>query len=142
MPTINISRAYVTRGDGTETILFDPFIDSLKLVVDFDLSSDIVQLPNVFLNVVFELIDFRTNIVVVHHPAQYSYNPTLGRFLFAWAGSPTPQQWGLQWIGNDIFGFRVGIEASSYQSPNGFVAIEALAVSDIKWFRLEDVFMP
>jgi len=52
----------------------------------------------------------------------------------------TPHDWGLQRSQRNIFGFRAAIEVSAFQGEQGLVAVDAFDVSEIRWFRLEDVF--
>jgi len=143
MSAINITQLQTIDGANNNVRLFSPFTTTLKLVVYFNLSVDFRTMQNVKLRVMFEIIEFSTNNVVVYHPHDFNYSGTMGQSLFAWEGDPTPHQLGLQWIGPGrgiVFGFRSAVEASSLQGQNGQIAIDALAVSDIRWFRLKDEF--
>lgn len=141
MPSVKITSLETENAQGKNISLFNPFTDGLKLTMFFTLSQDIVAMSNVQLEGSFQIIEFRTNQVVVHHTAQANYNPGLGQHVFWWVGSPTPHDWGLQWTQADIFGFRAAIEVSALQGEQGLVAVDAFDVSDIRWFRLEDVFL-
>lgn len=140
MPSVKITTLETDNAQGQNVSLFNPFTDPLKLTVFFTLSQDIVGMPSVQLTGTFQIIELRTNQVVVDHVAQANYNPGIGPNVFWWMGSPTPHDWGLQWTQGDIFGFRAAIEVSSFQGAQGLVAVDAFDVSDIRWFRLEDVF--
>ncbi len=140
MPSVKITHLDTENAQGTNVDLFNPFTVSLKLVMFFTLSPDIITLPNVVFEGIFQILDLRTNQVVVHHAVQANYDPGWGQYLYWWIGSPTPHDWGVQWTqGGDNFGFRAAIEVSSFQVEQGLVAVDAFDVSDIRWFRLQDV---
>ena len=143
MSSINITQLQTIDGANNNVKLFSPFTTTIKLVVDFNLSADFLTMQNVKLRVMFEIIEFSTNNVVVYHSHDFNYSSNLGQSLFAWEGDPTPHQLGLQWVGpgrGNVFGFRAAVEASSLQGQNGQIAIDALAVSDVRWFRLKDEY--
>jgi|SRR5450755_2071439 hypothetical protein len=96
-------------------------------------------MPSVGIQVNYEIIEFRTNTAVLYSPINYSYNPALGPNLFAYIAGPTGNDYGFNWLAGDVFGFRVSVEAYSYQSPNGDVPINDVGVSNIFWFRFEDL---
>ncbi len=140
MPSARITRVETENVQGANVSLFDPFSDGLKLTMFFTLSADILQIPDVQLQGSFQILDFRNDQVVVHQSIWANYNPSLGPNLFWWLGSPTPHDWGLQWQSADIFGFRAAVEVFAQEGEAGMVAVDAFDVSDIRWFRLKDIF--
>lgn len=140
MPTVKITSLETENAQGENISLFNPYTDNLKLVMFFTLSQDIVATPSVVLSGTFQIIELRTNQVVADHAAQANYNPAIGPYVFWWMGSPTPQNWGLQWIQGDIFGFRAAVEVSAIEGEEGLIPVNAFDVSEIRWFRLADIF--
>ena len=138
MSNINIDQIWSGKTDGAPAKLVNPFTDRLKFSVEFSISNDIVQMPNVSILVNYEIIEFRTNAVVLYSPTIYNYNPVLGPYLFAYIAGPTGYDYGFNWTSGDVFGFRASVEAYSYQAPDGDVPVNDVAVSDIFWFRFED----
>jgi hypothetical protein len=80
------------------------------------------------------MIDLRTNEVFFYqlnqdpHPAGQSGQTT------TYDINPSNTT-GMDWGKGDIFGFRAAAEVTSKAG-----AIDATTVSDIKWFRLQDIF--
>jgi hypothetical protein len=136
MPSIQITdlSTYNNR-TWTKEVLFDPYLKELVLAVDFDLSADIAATPDVRTYVAFEIIDFRTNKVLLYY-SLYSFIPMGWQNLYTILGPHSPH-WdiGLNWTSGDIFGLRVSVEASHWDGRDK--AFNCLAVSDIHWFRLE-----
>jgi len=124
---------------GKNEIFFNPLYDPLKLVVYYNLSADIVNV-NADLSLVFEIVDFQTNKVVVNQRCWYNYVAGSGSSWFAWVGSPTPHDWGLVWTGGDVFGFRVAVEVSINLDSSGYNQTGTVAVSETRWFRVQDIF--
>lgn len=121
-------------GQGADTTLFNPFTDTLTLVMYASLSPAVSSLAGLILEANFEILDARTNTVVVYEPREFGIGTGWSGF-FASLGSATPHDWGLQWTAGDIFGFRAVAAMRSSQGE-----VDAFDVSDIKWFRLMDVF--
>lgn len=121
-------------GQGADTTLFNPFTDTLTLVMYASLSPEVSSLSGLVFEANFEIIDARTNTVVVYAPREFGIGTGWSGF-FASLGSITPHDWGLQWTAGDIFGFRA---VGAMRSSQG--EVDAFDVSDIKWFRLMDVF--
>ena len=46
------------------------------------------------------------------------------------------------WVAGDIFGFRGIVEAYKDTGPPGLETLSFFDVSDIRWFRLENLFNP
>jgi hypothetical protein len=122
----------------TKEKLFSPFAKDLVLAMDFDLSADIAATSGVQLTINFEVIEFRTNKVVYFSSNEWNL-PQGWQYLYYISGPFVPQDMGLEWFAADIFGLRTSVEAAYWNGPNGLAAFDCLAVSDISWFRLEDL---
>lgn len=140
MSSVRITSIETEGVDGSNRTLFNPFTDPLKLTMFVSLSPDLVNMPNIVVGGTFQLLELRTNLIVVDHYVQSNYNSALGPNFFWWLGSPTPHDWGLQWTGGDVFGFRAAIEVFQWQGASGLAAVDAFDVSSVRWFRLMDVF--
>jgi hypothetical protein len=137
MPSIQISSLKIFNGNThVETGLLNPFNDPFTLWLEAFFSADTMKMnPEIWIT--FQIVALRTNEVV----EQWVYQtPLLYSGIDAWIVLPTADALGLKWIGSDIFGFRAAIELFSNQGESGLQGVDALAVSDIRWFRFEPVF--
>jgi hypothetical protein len=137
MPTITITRVETDNEQGQDVALFNPYSDLLKAAAFCNASADLLGMPNLSIDLTFEMISFLTNEVVSYRYDTWNLAADDSAFL-VWRGS-TPQNWGLQWAGNDLFGVRVSIKVNQ-ATTEGTAPVDAMDVSEIKWFRLEDVF--
>ena len=103
--------------------LFHPYTDALTLVLHLAASSDLMTLQNPRWEAAFQIIEPRTNQVVVHESwfDEFHWGPyfwiSKGK---NWGGGnyDTPHAWGLNWTPNAseaIFGFRGMIKGYSWQ---------------------------
>jgi hypothetical protein len=92
-------------------------------------------MPNLTVEFVFQLINLHTNQVFLHNPGQRS--ATLGQVSEELYYDINPSTTaGMQWTtGADNFGFRGAVAA--LESNGQYV--DAIAVSDVRWFRVEDI---
>lgn len=140
MPSIQITDVSTYKNSTwTKEVLFNPFSRDLVLAMDFNISPDIANTPNVILTMTLEIIEFRTNNVVFYNTYDWRV-PLTWQYLYETLGPLSPDDIGLNWVGGDIFGLRTSVEAAHYQNPDGDIAFDCLAVSDIVWFRLEDIY--
>lgn len=135
MSSVQISINTINAATGASASLFNPFSPNLRLVILFTLSPDLANMPNLTVEFVFQLINLRTNEVFFHNPGQRSV--TLGQASEEIYYDINPSNTaGMQWTsGADIFGFRGAVAALE---SNGQY-IDAIAVSDVRWFRVEDI---
>ena len=149
MPTLKIDRVRTMNQQGENATLFDPFVDALALNMDISASADLMELPRPMFMAVFQFIDSLTDTVIFYHTWLHDFE--WGCFFWIsignnWGPSPsnytTPERWGLEWwkVGSGIFGFRGMIKAYSWQGEDGLITIDAFDVSNIRWFRLKEVF--
>jgi len=124
---------------GQEQSLFNPFTDDLDLVSFFSINSALAATPNLVLVGGWQIIELKTNTVVYRFSAQATPPPGTS---FRWALGPgTPHAIGLDWLhGSDLFALRTTVEAFQSDPTAGFLSLDAFAVSDLYWFRLELVF--
>jgi hypothetical protein len=135
MPSVQINAETLNAATGESASLFNPFSPNLRLSITYTLSPDFAAMANVTVEVVFQLINFHTNQVFFHNPGQHPVpaGGTLGGSFYDINPSNTA---GMQWTtGADIFGFRGAVAVLESNGMN----VDAIAVSDIRWFRLEDV---
>jgi hypothetical protein len=134
MPSVQITAKTTNAQTGQPATLFSPYNASLRLNVEYTLSADLVTLPNLQIGVIMEMIDLRTNHVFFYLAGQHPHPFGIGTQTYVYDINPSNTA-GMNWGLGDIFGFRGALEVSG---PSG--AIDATAVSDIKWFRLQDMF--
>lgn len=148
MPSIQIAGVRTMNQSGQNATLFNPLNDALSLTLDLAASADLVALPNASFAATFEIIDPLTNNVVVKQ--SYASSFLWGQYFWISLGNnwgppdqyDTPQRWGLTWGWTpSIYGFR-GLIGAYYAPPDGSGqhTVDAIDVSDIRWFNLELVF--
>jgi hypothetical protein len=149
MPTLQITNLRTMSQSNQNATLFNPFADALALTMDLTASADLIALPSSSLSAIFQIIDPRTNSVVVNRTWTTPFK--WGRWFWISMGNnwgppsdyQTPSRWGLSWGQNSVFGFR-GIVKALYiptRPPgSGWRAVDAFDVSDVRWFRLEEIF--
>ena len=147
MLSLTITRAYTASQNGPTT-LFHPFGDALTLVLTISASADLMAVQNPRWEAAFQIIEPRTNQVVVHESwfDAFHWGPN---FWISkgknWGGGnyDTPHAWGLDWTPNSseaIFGFRGLIKAYSWRGEHGLESLDAFSVSEIHWFRVKEVY--
>ncbi len=110
---------------------FFTFTDYLVLRVVFNLSSDLSSLPGLVAHVTFTIINAQTNLSAAS-VTLHSQIPTGTSGWIVWTDPPkNPDQWGLT-DQSDAYGLRVIIVLDSQETQ-----LDAVAVSDIRWFRLK-----
>jgi hypothetical protein len=137
MATVKITNVETVK-NGVNANLFNPFSDpiTLRLTIEFSLSLPEQRLRPV-IQVTFQIIELRTNQVFEDWRFQIKPTPA-GNYV--WIDLPTADDLGLNWTGSDIFGFRGAVELFSNQGARGLKSIDALDVSQVHWFRIEQVF--
>lgn len=147
MPFLRITSLRTVNQQGQNATLFDPFNDALALTLDLQASADLLALPNAAFSAEFQIFDPHTHKVVVSTSWGSTFN--WGQFFWISKGNnwgppsayTTPEQWGLNWIANSIFGFRGIVKAQYIPSPgSGWSAVDAFDVSNMRWFRLKEIF--
>jgi hypothetical protein len=149
MLSLTITNAY-TRSQKGITNLFDPYGDALVLVLHFSASADLMAVQKPCFQAAFQIIEPRTNQVVVHESYfdEFHWGPNFWLAMGKnWGGGnyDTPHAWGLNWTPNSseaIFGFRGLVKAYSWQGANGLESLDAFSVSDIHWFRVKEIYSP
>jgi hypothetical protein len=135
MPSIEIIAQTLDAATGQKAGLFNPFSPNLRLNMSYSLSADLAAMPSLSVEIVFQLINFHTNQVFFHNPGQHSVPGGQAWGDYSYDINPSNTA-GMQWTtGADIFGFR-GAVAALDSSGN---PVDAIAVSDIQWFRLENI---
>jgi hypothetical protein len=135
MPSIQISVETLNAATGVSAGLFNPFSPNLRLVINYVLSPDLASMPNLTIETVFQLINLHTNEVFFNNPGQHPVPAGQASGASYYDINPSNTA-GMQWAtGADIFGFRGAVAA--LESNGSYV--DAIAVSDVRWFRLEDV---
>ena len=113
---------------------FFPFTDYLVLRVVFNLSSDLASLPDLIARITFTIINAQLNQSAASVTTSQNI-PTGTSNWIAWTDpSKNPDQWGLT-DQTDAYGLRVIIVLNSQGQQ-----LDAVAVSDIRWFRLKKQF--
>jgi hypothetical protein len=148
MPSLRIVNVRIANQNSPNVTLFDPYNDALALVMDVEASADLLALPNPSFAAIFEVIDPLTNMVVVTQSWGTGFNWG-GAFWISMGqnwGPPnqweTAEKWGLRWLSNPaVYGFR-GIIGAYFAPPDGsgLHTTDAFDVSDIAWFRLENIY--
>jgi hypothetical protein len=125
--------------------------DALALEVFVSASPDLVALPRVMFQAVFQIIDSMSNTVVFNRSvlAFFEDGPEfwllLGNNNLASGSLTHPSDFGLtkNWdepmSGRGLYGFRAIMKALQIQQVKGFellVALDAFDISDIQWFRI------
>jgi hypothetical protein len=128
---ITITSVETVNGSNQIVSSFFTFTDELVLRVVFNLSSQLSSLPGLVAHITFTLINAQTNqsaaSVTLH-----SQIPTGTSGWITWTDPPkSPDQWGLT-DQSDAYGLRVIIVLDSEGTQ-----LDAVAVSDIRWFRLK-----
>ena len=128
---ITITSVETVNGSNQIVSSFFTFTDDLVLRVVFNLSSDLTSLPGLVAHVTFTIINAQTNL----SNASVTLNsqiPTGTSGWIVWTSPPkSPDQWGLT-DQSDAYGLRVIIVLDSQGQQ-----LDAVAVSDIRWFRLK-----
>jgi hypothetical protein len=137
MPSVKITNLETLMGD-TDTTLFDPFGDPISLRISVSISADAMQVTNPKIRYIYQIINFSNNEVFETWQSTYDL---LYLDAAAWIGLPTAHDLGMNWTASDIFGFRGAVELFSNQEENGLVAIDAMDVAGIHWFRVKDLFL-
>jgi hypothetical protein len=134
MPSIQISVETLNAATGASASLFNPFSPNLRLVVNYALSPDLASMPNLTVEIVFQLINLHANEVFFNNPGQHPVPAGQASGANYYDINPSNTA-GMQWVtGADIFGFRGAV--ATLESNGTYV--DAIAVSDVRWFRLED----
>jgi hypothetical protein len=126
--------------------------DAFALEVFASVSPELLAMPRLMFQVVFQIINATTNAVVFNKPILTFLEKEGQEFWFLLgennkaAGSLThPSDFGLtrNWdepfSGRGIYGFRAIIKAVQIQRVQGvevLVAVDAFDISDIQWFRI------
>ncbi len=147
MPTLKIRGLRTVNQNGQNATLFDPFGDALALTMDLQASADLLALPSAAFTAEFQIFDPHLHKVVVSSYWSTTFN--WGQYFWISKGNnwgppsayTTAEKWGLNWTANSIFGFRGIIKAQYIPSPgSGWEAVDAFDVSDMRWFRLKEIF--
>ncbi len=151
MPSLRITGVRTVNQRGENATLFDPISDALALMLDLAASADLLALPTPAWTASFQIIQPRTDTVVLEQTWGGSFN--WGQWFWIslgnnWGPGPndytTIERWGLNWAGaasQSIFGFRGIVKASYIPKPgSGWHAIDAFDVSSIRWFRAREVY--
>lgn len=150
MPELTITSVHTASQHSSQATLFHPFDDALTLVMHLVASQDLMDVQDPHFEAAFQIINPRTNQVDIHQTWFHSF--AWGRFFWISLGNnwgpsssdyTTPYRWGLNWTpaNTSIFGFRGLIKAYSWQGESGLQSLDAFDVSDIHWFRIEEVYM-
>jgi hypothetical protein len=123
--------------------------DALALEVFVSASPDLVAMPRVMFQVVFQIIDSMSNLVVFNRPVLRFFvdGPEfwllLGNNLAAPFTHPSDfgltTNWDEPMSGRGLYGFRAIIKALQILQIKGselLVALDAFDISDIQWFRI------
>ncbi len=147
MPSLDIIGHHTSSQNGQATF-FDPYGDALSMVMTLRASADLLQIENPRWKASFQIIEPKTNAVVVHQ--SWSEEFIWGANFWISLGnnwSPgnydTPHSWGLNWTplsSEAVFGFRGMVKAYSWQGESGLISVDAFDVSDIHWFRVREVY--
>jgi hypothetical protein len=152
MPSLRITGVRTVNQLGQNATLFDPFGDGLALTLDIAASADLLALPSPAWSAAFQIIQPRTDTVVLEQTWGGSFNwgqwfwISLGNNWGPPAQYTTIQKWGLNWAGSvsqSIFGFRGIIKASYIPTTppgSGWHAVDAFDVSPIRCFRAKEVY--
>jgi len=127
--------------------------DALALEVFISVSPDLLATPRVMYQVVFEIIDARTNSVVFIKPVLAVFKARemfllCGEHMRGEARNTHPSDFDLTttdaepFSGQGIYGFRAIVKALQITRTPGqlrdrLVSLDAFDVSDIHWFRIE-----
>ena len=136
MPSVKIT-AVETVKNSVNSDLFNPFTDPITLRLTIMFSSDVFQLVQPKTDITFQIIELRTN--TVFEQWKFEYDP-ISPGMYVWVDLPTAHDLGLSWNWSDIFGFRGAVELFSLQGEEGLIAVDAMDVSEIHWFRVEPLF--
>jgi hypothetical protein len=119
-----------------DVALFDPFTDTLNLVMFYDQGPGVIDLPGLVIVGVWQIIEVRTGQVVYHF--SYQANDPLRAPSILWQHNVgTPHDAGLRWTeGADVFAFRAIVEAFRDTGPGGLRSLASFDVSSRRWFRL------
>lgn len=148
MPSLVITNAHTLNQNGPAT-LFHPYGDALTLVLNIRASADLMQVENPCWEAAFQIIEPRTNQVVVHETMfgdKFAWGPNFWISMGKnWGDGnyDTPKSWGLNWTSKSseaIFGFRGIIKAYSWRGEDGSEDLDAFDVSDLHWFRVMEIF--
>ena len=150
MATLRITSVRTASQASLNASLFDPFTDALALTMDVAASADLLALPGVAWTAIYQIIQPRTDTVVLERSSAGNFNwgqwfwISLGNNWGPPADFTTIQKWGLNWAGSpsqSIFGFRGIIKASYLPTPtSGWRAVDAFDVSPTRWFRAKEVY--
>lgn len=128
---ITITSVETVNGSDQIVSAFFTFTDDLVLRVVFNLSSDLASFPDLTAHVTFTIINAQTN----QSNASVTLNENIPSGIsgwITWTDPPkSPDQWGLT-DQSDAYGLRVIIVLDSQGTQ-----LDAVAVSDIRWFRLK-----
>jgi hypothetical protein len=128
---ITITSVETVNGSDQIVSSFFTFTDDLVLRAVFNLSSDVSSLPGLVAHITFTIINAQTN----QSAASVTVNsqiPTGTSGWITWTDPPkSPDQWGLT-EQSDAYGLRVIIVLDSDGRQ-----LDAVDVSDIRWFRLK-----
>jgi hypothetical protein len=140
MATMKITDVQVWNQNGEDATLFNPYIDAISLAVGVDLSADLTANLDMRYFVDFQLIEARTNDVVIDSSHSYQLPEDWASWWFTagnnWARPyTTAQRWGLWWPSPAIFGFRAILTAAFWEG-NKYITVDAFDVSAVRWFQL------
>ena len=147
MPYFRIVGLRTVNQLGQNATLFNPFWDALALTMDLQVSPDVLALPNASFTAEFQIFDPHLHKVVVSSYWSNTFN--WGQYFWISKGNnwgppasyTTPEQWGLIWNQNSVFGFRGIVTAQYIPSPgSGWFPVDAFDVSSWRWFRLRQLF--
>jgi hypothetical protein len=146
-------RAVETANQDGPADIFNPFVDALTLVMRISVDQSVIDRGDrSFFEAAFQILDPSEEAVLINTIMRDSFN--WGRHFWIskgrnWGPAPweTPEFWGLDWgwgpdlSGNaSVFGFRGIFKAYYSVGGSGSLATEDFAVSEIKWFRLKEVY--
>ncbi len=131
---ITITSVETVNGSDQIVSAFFTFTDYLVLRVVFNLSSDLASLPDLTARITFTIINAQLNQSAASVTTSQNI-PTGTSNWITWTDPPkNPDQWGLT-DQSDAYGLRVIIVLDSQGQQ-----LDAVAVSDIRWFRLKKQF--
>ncbi|NIM94236.1 MAG: hypothetical protein GTO18_11065 [Anaerolineales bacterium] len=153
MNGITIRAVQTANQTGVDVDVFDPFRDALTLVMRLTVDDEVIDRGDwSSFEAVFQIIDPARESVVVNSIMREGFRwssfwISKGRNWGPASGWTTAERWGLDWgwyrdlSGNaSVFGFRGIFKAYYGEGGSGSLSTEDFAVSEIKWFRLKEIY--
>ena len=136
MSSVKIDRVETLKA-GVSAELFNPFQDriSTRAIITTDGSGQ-----NMVLKVEFQILGFADNLVKFRHSNELQVCPTESSEYPTWLELGTAAELNLRWDQGTVFGVRVAVEPFLDVPGTPTSSMDAVAVSEIHWFRLEPVY--